>query len=98
MSTSLQRKSAAFYHPFLLIRENRSDVFFALSRDEPRAVTFMPVAGRVQVGGDFAFEAQIGIAGRAPPPLPHPRKNSATNLLSLGSGLAEPNIRASPIA
>jgi hypothetical protein len=40
------------FHQFVLIREKRTgDVFFALSRDEPRAVTLMPVAGRVQVSG-----------------------------------------------
>jgi hypothetical protein len=32
-------------------------VIFALSRDDRGAVMFTPVAGRVQVGGDFAFEA-----------------------------------------
>jgi len=37
--------------------KSTGDVFFAWSRDEPRAVTFTPVAGRVQVSGDFAFEA-----------------------------------------
>src|ERR1019366_7814868 len=37
--------------------KSTGDLFFALSRDDPGAVTFTTVAGRLQVGGDFAFEA-----------------------------------------
>ena len=40
-----------------LTTKSAGDVLFALSREEPRAVTFTPVAGWVQVGGDFASEA-----------------------------------------
>jgi hypothetical protein len=34
------------------IRKSTGDVCFALARDEPGAVTFTPVVGRVEVGED----------------------------------------------
>jgi hypothetical protein len=37
--------------------KSTGDVLFASTRDEPGAVTFTLVAGRVQVGAEFAFEA-----------------------------------------
>jgi hypothetical protein len=40
-----------------LLHSEPGDVFFGLSRAESGSVKFIPVAGRVQMGGDFAFEA-----------------------------------------
>jgi hypothetical protein len=56
----LKKERAFSYTSFRkkkLLNSKRESTRFALSPDEPGAVTFTPVAGRVQVGGDFAFEA-----------------------------------------
>jgi hypothetical protein len=46
-----------FFSSLLLMKENREAKYFLRrSRDKPGAVTFALVAGRIQVGGDFAFE------------------------------------------
>ena len=48
----------AFFHQYFLIKENRQAMCSLRCRGtNPAAVTFTPVAGRVQVSGGFAFEA-----------------------------------------